>query len=117
MTLNAVFARDYEIYCTTYILQNGYEGDDESENQKNIYELSQVKTKEDFFNSIVFRKNKQNFEQKIQKLSNKQKGSSNIKCPKCAQFMIEIAKQKRSSDEGLSYELKCTTCGFTKHLS
>lgn len=115
MTSTATFARDYEVYCTTYLLQNGYEGD--NENEKNIHELSQVKTKEDFFKTIVFRENKQNFEQKIQKLLNKQKGFSNVKCPKCAQFMIEIATQKRRSDEGLSYELKCTTCGFTKHLS
>lgn len=121
MSTNDVFARDYEVYCTTYLLQNGYGQSlfdiPNEDSQKYIQELAMIKEKDDIFNSIIFQKNKTNFERKIEKLSSKQKGASTIRCPKCTQFMIEVASQKRRSDEGATYELKCTTCGFSKRIS
>jgi len=79
-------------------------------------ELSSVRTESDFWNSDIFKVQKDLLDKKLFDLQDEGKRVSAGACSYCKSTNTGITekKQRRSADEGMSYTFQCFSCGKSK---
>lgn len=109
----------YERNIQSFMVTNGFF--DGTENfgtpddfKDTMTNLSLVVSVDQFFDTNIFKKNKDINEMMISKLSGKDKDNDNSPCPRCGGERKFLRVQRRASDEGAENELHCVSCGLVQ---
>lgn len=94
---------------------NNLEGMKELENAKQkYYQLSQINSEEDLFDTVIFEQQQKINDMKIKKLSGKNETNNAEKCPKCKSDRYYVDEQRKAGDEPRNFEIRCPTCNLVQ---
>ena len=80
-----------------------------------IAQIAQIKDEDDFWNSDIFKKQKNVYNNKLEELQDEGKIVSAGPCPFCKSDRTRSEKiQLRRADEGVNIKITCLACGRTK---
>ena len=110
-----IYERNIQSFMLTNGFFNGYENFKKSNDSKDtILSLSSISNVNEFFDTTIFKKNKDINDMMISKLSGKDKDNDNPPCPRCGGERKFLRVQRRSGDEAAENELHCVSCGLVQ---
>lgn len=98
-----------EINILVDMIQYGYFDDEEI--LSSLPQLINTTTKEEFFNSPVFKKQKATNDMMVNKLSGKNEANVGPPCRVCGNETFYVSAQTRAADEAITNKLNCPACG------
>lgn len=81
--------------------------------RQHYQKLSQVKSEDEIFDSVIFERQRKISNMKVKKLSGKNEANNAPKCPRCGNERYYLDEQRKAGDEIRNFEIKCPSCRLT----